>query len=112
MSAATLPQGNPVPLVLQLEDGATGLFPQAEVVNPAGTPVVGSPFDLDHDNEGLYQSEALSMPAEDWIAVTYIVYTDAGHTTESSNHLRVSDVFLREGALEAVVASGIDPADC
>lgn len=110
MSAATLPQGNAVPVTLQLEDGSPGLFPQGEVRNSLGTLL--STLDLSHVASGIYTNTTLTMPAEDWISITYIVYTDSGHTTESVNHLRADDVFIREGALEAVIASGIDPADC
>lgn len=112
MSATTLPVGNTIPLTLQLEDGATTLFPQAVVRNPAGTALTGSPFDLAHVGSGKYTNISLSMPVEDFIEVTYIVFTNSGHTIESPDHLRADDVFVREGAIEAVVASGLDPAEC
>lgn len=88
-----IPNGDTVPLSLQLEDGATGKFPQAEVIDQTGAPIVGSPFDLTHRNEGLYTSTSLTMGAQDALHVSYIVYDDAGHTTESDEHARATDVF-------------------
>lgn len=107
--------GNVVPLVLQLEDGATGLFPQVEVHDPAGAAVAGSPFDLTHEADGRYASNALVMTADAFLKATYIVYTDAPHTTESLDHLRSMDVFSLEDSLSpdgtANIAQGIFALD-
>lgn len=92
---STVFQGQVVPLSLQLEDGATGMYPRAVVRDETGAAVAGSPFDLTDRGDGLYTSTALSLGAQDSLHATYIVYTDAGHTTESDEHLRATDVFHR-----------------
>ena len=85
-------QGSTVPIALQLVDGASGLYPQAEVRGANGTLL--TTLNLSHQASGLYlPASAYSMPAETFIQVTYIVYTDAGHTTESELYFQDLDVF-------------------
>ncbi len=89
-----------MPILLQLEDGATGLFPQAVLRDEANVNVAASPIDLVHVTEGLYApSSAIAMPAGvEFVNATYITYTDAGHTTESTTNQRAHDVFVRADA--------------
>ncbi len=93
MSASTLLEvGDTVPVILQIADGNAGLYPQAEIRDDAANLLVT--LDLSHQAEGLYVPAApYSMPDEIFIKITYIVYTDAGHTTESDVYLRDIDVF-------------------
>ncbi len=103
-SAAVVP-GSDLPITLLLEDGNTGKFPQAEVRNEAGTLL--TTLNLSHVASGLYTNTTYQMPDEDWVVVTYIVYDDAGHTTESLLHLRAQDVFSRDrGGLLSLYDNG------
>jgi hypothetical protein len=43
------------------------------------------------------------MPDNAFVTVTYIIYTDAGHTTESTTYLRSADMFMRAGEVSADV---------
>lgn len=95
MSGATLIEvGGRVPLALALPDGSSGEFPQAEVYDPDGNNL--ATISLSHSGDGLYQpASAYSMPDEVYISAVYIVYTDSGHTTESSIYQRDIDVFRK-----------------
>lgn len=76
--------GELVPLELQLSDGATNMFPRALVYNAAGTLLATK--DLAHVANGRYTNDTFTMPADAsangaYVQVTYIVYSDSGHTT-------------------------------
>jgi len=81
-----------VPIVLQIEDGATDQYPQAVIYDDNDNLL--TTLNLSHKNNGLYApSSQYTMPDEDYISVTYIVYSDSGHTTESAVYLRDVDIF-------------------
>lgn len=94
MGAVLIRQGAAVPLALQLPDGATGMDPRAEVRNAAGALLATRT--LTHVASGSYTDFGYPMPAEAALIVTYIVYTAAGPPTESPDHLRGQDVFVRD----------------
>lgn len=90
----SIPQGNEVPVLLQIADGATDQHPQAEIRDDEANLL--TTLDLNHQASGVYvPASGYNMPNEDFIKITYIVYTDAGHTTESAIYLRSIDVFYR-----------------
>lgn len=91
-----------IPLVCQIGTGEEILFPQAIVRNAAGAVQFGGPVDLPHVGDGLYQDFSKSLSVTGKIAVTYIVYTDALHTTESKYHQRTNDVFTLVDPNEAL----------
>ena len=77
--------GNPIPLSLTLPDGSSGLFPQAFVYDSADAQVTGSPFDLTEvGTTGRYTAAAFSPGAVGTLTAHYIIFTDSGHTTEST----------------------------
>ena len=83
-----------VPIVLQIEDGATDQYPQAVIYDDNDNLL--TTLNLSHKNNGLYApSSQYTMPDEDYISVTYIVYSDSGHTTESAVYLRDVDIFKK-----------------
>ena len=101
-SVAVIP-GSALPLTLQLEDGDATKFPQAAVYSPAG--VLLTTLDLAHVATGLSTNTTYVMPSEDWVAATYVVYDDAGHTVESSIHLRAQDTFVGDQGVIALQSS-------
>jgi len=86
--------GETLPISLQIDDGNTGLFPQASLHDDTGASL-GS-VDLSHVADGMYSGAAFAMPDAPWVSSTYIVYTDAAHTTESTAYSRSLDVFARD----------------
>jgi len=84
--------GATMPLSLTVADGATGKYPQAEVYADDGT-LLGT-YDLTHRGNGLYTNNLQTMPtSHEFVTAVYVVYNDAGHTVESTTHLRASDIF-------------------
>lgn len=83
-----------VPVLLQLNDGATDLRPQAEIRDNEYNLL--TTLDLSHSASGLYvPGAAYTMPDETFICITYIVYTDVPHNNESAIYQRSFDVFLQ-----------------
>lgn len=90
--------GNQVPVLLQIPDGTSTLYPQA-VIRDAEDNLLTT-LDLSHADNGVYvPASAYTMPDEEFIRVTYIVYTNSGHTTESELYLRDVDVFSKNDEL-------------
>lgn len=87
--------GDPIPLSVQLHDGATGKFVRARVYDPAGAEITGSPISVPHVAGGLYKVNTLVMPDETHVVAQYKVYDDAPFTTPSSVHGDASDIFER-----------------
>lgn len=86
--------GKEVPIVLQIEDGAVDQYPQAVIRDDEGNLL--ATLDLAHADNGAYTpASPYLMPNEDYIRVTYIIYSDAGHITESSMYFRDIDVFVQ-----------------
>lgn len=97
--------GKSIPIVLQIADGATDQYPQAEIRDDTNTLL--TTLDLSHVASGMYRA-AYVMPNENFIVATYIVYTDAGHTTVSTDYQRDIDTFVKvgyEGQLTGINAS-------
>jgi hypothetical protein len=95
---SSLAVGGAIPLSLQLPNGESNKFPRAIIYNADRT-VFAGPIDLSHNALGEYKAAATySMPSQDFIVVQYIVYTDAGHTTEDTDtsNGRVSVEFTRQ----------------
>ncbi len=95
MSSSTLLKvGDAVPIALQIADGNEIQFPQAEVYDNNGLHLIT--LSLSHSGDGLYQpSTPYLMPNKFFIQVVYIVYSNAGHTTESLVYLRDVDSFVK-----------------
>lgn len=99
-----MPINTKMPLALQNPDGDTSLFPLAHV-KKGDVEVAGSPFSLTSRGFGMYRNDTFLPDAEDIYYVTYINYTDVGHTSESSNYGRASDVF------QVQASNGLSQAD-
>ena len=94
-------------MVVQIEDGtSSGLYPRAIVTSDSGSTITGGTVDLTvAGSTGMYYNAgtALTMPNNAFVTATYIIYTDSGHTTESSTYMRSADVFMRAGEVSADV---------
>jgi len=90
--------GDPIRLRLQLFNGASTLFPRAAIYDEAGASVTGSPFALTHLAGGLYENDAFIPLLAGQYDASYVVYTDAAFTIESSLYARALDVFTVGGS--------------
>ena len=100
--------GDVVPLELQLSDGSAAMFPRALIYNAAGTLLATK--DLAHVANGRYTNDTFTMPADAssagaYVQVTYIVYSDAGHTTVAG-YGYTSELWQRDHVYLATVSSG------
>lgn len=91
----SLALGDSLPLSLTLPDGASGLFPQAFVYDSLDVAVIGSPFDLSEVGAtGRYTNAAFVPLSVGNFAALFIVYSDAGHTTEATTYEHDQDSFV------------------
>lgn len=91
-----------IPLVLQLSDEDTSLYPQVVLKDNTGANI-GSPIDLTHRGNGLYSDESFQMPAFNFITAQFKVYQDAGHTIRSIRHIdTLVETYSRDIVGEAV----------
>jgi len=97
----TLPAkaGSSLSLVMVLEDGNTGAYPQVEVY-AAGSAVPAATIDLIHLAKGRYEG-SWTPPAVGAYTAMFFVYADAGHTIENI-------VYSREAEQIFVTASDVD----
>jgi len=102
-SATIIAVGDKVPIALVLEDGNTAQYPQAEIYNLDG--VLITTLDLTHLSSGLY-TVGYIMPDTAGLEVTFITYSNIGHTTENPAYGRDIDVFLRGGMSMNTVYEG------
>lgn len=85
---------SPLIFGIQIEDGNSNLFPVAHAETSSGGELDGSPFTLTHQSDGWYQfrdSDLFYPQVCDVLRVTYIIYEDSAHTTESNIYMRDVD---------------------
>lgn len=101
--------GVPLLLSLMLDDGQSGRYPRAKIIDSDGIQV-GSPIDLTEAVafSGLYQGEWATPVSGDY-AAAFEVYSDAGYTTLAdyvltSDHIRIrsNSVDLNATAIDAI----------
>lgn len=102
--AAYVKVGEKVPTALQLADGAPNKYVRAWVYGAAGNLVQG-PLALTHVADGLYITQAVTMPNEPFLAVKYRVYDDPAFTTLSIDHSDSLDMAMRAQDLAAATSS-------
>lgn len=105
--------GAAIPAHLVIGDGSPGLFPQVELVNAAGAPV--ATLDLTDNGDGTYSNFSQAMPDTPFVTAMFVIYTDAGHTTESARIQRSSALYVRDlssqpGDAMDLVADAVDAA--
>lgn len=103
-----LPVNQSIPLTVQLADGAVDQFPRAICRDESGAVIFAGPVDLGHVGDGLYTDFSKSRSIEGKVTVQFIVYSDAGHTTENLTYTRHVDVFSIVAATEQTSASKIE----
>jgi len=84
-------RGQDLLLTLVLADGDATRFPRARVYDDTGSEVTGSPFDLAHVANGLYQDVWVNPDVEGHFSAIFIVYNDAGHTVVSNKYDRIGE---------------------
>lgn len=84
-------QGDGIPLVLQIVDGNTGLYPQAVITDDSGA--IQATINLTHVANGLYQN-VWTMTDDPYVNATYIVYTTNYGVDESTIYQRDVDTYL------------------
>lgn len=99
--------GQPIPISLQLFDGATDKFVRAVVRNSSGSAISGSPFALTHVAGGQYSNLSVLMPDTKFVTVQYKVYTDSGFTTASATHADALETFERDSDTDCAPLVGI-----
>jgi hypothetical protein len=82
--------GDSVPLSLQLDDGAAGLYPRA-IIYLSGGVVPVTTANLVDLGSGRYESSWVATTVGVY-TITYVVYSDAGHTTVDASYSRECEV--------------------
>jgi len=88
--------GNTIPIQLQMDDGNTGVYPQAVLYHVDYT--YWTTIDLEHKANGLYApavGDEENMPDEDFVTAIFIIYSDAGPTTISTLYYFASETYIR-----------------
>lgn len=97
--AVTATTGNPVPLVMVLEDGDETQFPRAYVYAAGGTSPIAT-IDLVHKHLARYEAN-FTPPSVGVYSATFIVYSDAGHTIESIRYSREAEqIFVTDYGMD------------
>lgn len=81
---STLGAGKKIPLALQIQDISDGpYFVKCRLIKPDNSELGVSPVTLTDLGNGLFTNYSVTMPNEQFILAQYIVYEDAGFTTQS-----------------------------
>ena len=104
----TVELGNALPLSLTIPDGQSGLFPRAIIYDSVDAVVAGGPWDLTEvGTTGRYTLAGPTPVAIGSFTAHYVVYTDAGHTTESTTYLRTQDSFKVENQIASAYEGSV-----
>lgn len=96
--------GDPVPLVMILEDGNENQHPQAEIY-AAGATVPTATVDLPHKVKGRYEGSWTPSVVGPFSAV-FITYSDAAHTIENIVYVRaVEQIFVTQSDVDDLAAA-------
>jgi len=78
--------GDPIELSHQLGNDDIGLFPQVTLIDAAGVELPGSPVDLPHLTDGLYEDDSLNYPATRQVRALFRTFKTAAHTKLARKH--------------------------
>lgn len=96
--------GDPIPLVMILEDGNESQHPQAEIYAPGGIVPV-STVDLPHQVKGRYEGTWTPTSVGPF-AAQFFVYSDAAHTVENIVYVRaVEQIFVTQSDIDDLAAA-------
>jgi len=110
--------GETIPISLQLFDNDATKFVRATSEDESGTPLVGSPFSLPHDVNGLYKISSVLMPDTGAVVVQYEVFNEASFLNISAVHSSALDLFtilkidpedIAEAVWDVTLADHLDP---
>lgn len=105
MSEQAVVKGNTLPLKAVLSDGETNLYVRATIYAPDLT--ILTTKNLPHVSNGIYAESTYLPLVTGLFTVLYVVYDDAGYTTENTDYPRVSDTFfVVNGSVKGV--AGLD----
>ena len=91
--------GAKLPVALQLPDSAPNKFVLAYTYNPQGALIYG-PTVLSHVASGLYLTNSLTMPDQDFVAIQYKVFSDDEYSVISPDHGDCADLITKETPTE------------
>ena len=97
--SVTATTGNPVPLVMVLEDGDETQFPRAYIYAAGGVAPL-STLNLTHKHLARYEAN-FTPPNAGVFSATFIVYADSGHTIENIKYSREAEqIFVTEYGMD------------
>ena len=102
--------GDTIPLFIQLDDGETGKFPDAEIRDEATGALITN-VTLAHIDNGLYMA-TYTVPSADKFLVRYTVYEELAHTTVSPDFTRETDLIIADFTPPATVVAPLVAAPC
>jgi hypothetical protein len=95
--------GDPVVLVIVLEDGNESMYPQAEVYAADGTSPIAT-VSLPHKVKGRYEATWTPL-ATGAYSVLFITYVDVGHSVESLLYTREAEqIFVTQSHIDDLAA--------
>ena len=95
--------GEPVPLIMILEDGNEDQYPQAEIYDAGGTTPIAT-VDLPHKAKGRYEG-SWTPPSVGSFSALFLTYSDAAHTIENIVYVRAVDqIFATDSDVDDLAA--------
>lgn len=102
MSIQNIQVGDTIPIRLQLADGAVDQYPQVEVRDNDNNLL--TTISLSHAASGMYvPGTPYAMPDEVFTTLTYIVYSDVGHTTTNVKYARDLEIYYKTISVSQVM---------
>ena len=93
MGSLLLKEGQKIPASLKLFDQASNKFVRAFLYDEDGVQLPGSPLNLAHVDNGLYENDNIAMPNTSHVTAVYRVFDDAGFTVLSETYSDGVDLF-------------------
>lgn len=90
--------GDPMPLLNQIFDYASDVFPLAYIRDDATLPAPGTPVILTHVALGLYANITVPLPSSLFMSAQFVVYDDSGHTVVSGSDGGSMGIIFQEGS--------------
>lgn len=103
MAAIPVQLSEAMPLHAQLGSKETGKFVRAILRDADGGAIAGSPITLSEDSDGMYSTNSFNMPNEQFVIAQYLVFDDAGFTTEHDGDDAGVDIFYLADESQAPV---------
>lgn len=95
--------GEKLVVSITLFDGDETRVPQAVVTDDVGAPLVGSPIELTHVENGYYENSVLVMPNISFVKAIITVYNDDTFAVVSPKHSSASAVYTLEVPFQEIL---------